>query len=166
VSIVWIVYHYFFDICQSRHLHYTMDVAFSLARVGLYQLNNLCCTLFFFRMNDRPTYVLYVFPPLSFLSKKWAWLSCNVTYLVSSSLEVASTWLQCSSLDHSQIITHSSPEINNVASPHLWRVCLVTWLKQLDFIFFDNRAALTDYIVQITLILYFLFLNQSVFLNI
>ncbi len=68
----------------------------------------LYVVFFFFFSNDRPTYVLYMFPPLSFFLKKWARLSCNAVYLVSSSLEMASTWLQCSSLDHSQLITGSS----------------------------------------------------------
>jgi hypothetical protein len=193
-----------------------MYLAFSLAWVGLlgwgsisYLLMLYVVFFFCFQMIDRPTYVLYVFPPLSFFLKKWAWLSCNAVHLVSSSLEMASTWLQCSSLDHSQIITGSSLDINSVDVtpfversqvttcicallhwpdmrrglcafiPDIWVVIhygrvksyssshqlyLVTWLKLLDF-FLIIGLLLPITLVQITLIFYFLFRNQSVLNN-
>jgi hypothetical protein len=93
-----------------------MYVAYSLAPSGgVLSVICLCCTLFFyFFVIDRPTYVLYVLPPLSFFSKKWAWLTCNLAYLC---------FFLFGSGIYSQIITGSSleVEINDVVSPHSWR---------------------------------------------
>jgi len=66
------------------------NVAFLVARVGFYHLFAYVVRCFFFnRMIDQLMCYTCSLLFLSFFSKKWACLSCNVAYLVSSSLEVS-----------------------------------------------------------------------------